>query len=311
MSVSSNYNDVILIERDTLPKSLDKIPSFVSLGPLTYLRASLSIYLPPRSRRDCIMGQRHQLFVIAKIGNRYRGLAVFHHQWLLGEIALERCLRLLTIFSAPANRLPIQQELTAARRLDEEFWTKPRSWEDFEVPFPFITTCFLLGASFDVKAVYNSRVTLEPFNMAFNGGDNNDGITVIDITNLTHVRYCFVFWRDWKAEERMMMGEEEEEEEEGGEEEGQGEEEGEGEEEEGDTEWEGGPRMTPLSGPKYLSAYYNAKERSNDSKLQTELQALEQQFDKWDLIDIASLANTWPQGKWLTAETEPMAGAGM
>ena len=69
--------------------------------------------------------------------------------------------------------------------------------------------------------------------------------------------------------------------------------------------------MTPLSGPKYLSAYFNAKERSSDPKLQTELQALEQQFDKWDLIDIASLANTWPQGKWLTAETEPLAGAGM
>jgi hypothetical protein len=66
------------------------------------------------------MGQRHQLFVIAKIANRYRGLAVFHHQWLYGDIALERCLRILTIFSAPANRLPIQQELTAARRLDEE-----------------------------------------------------------------------------------------------------------------------------------------------------------------------------------------------
>jgi hypothetical protein len=236
--------------------------------------------------------------VIAKIGNRYRGLAVFHHQWLLGEIALERCLRILTIFSAPANRLPIQQELTAAKRLDEEFWTKPRSWEDFEVPFPFITTCFLLGASFDVKPVCNSRVTLEPFNMAFNGGDNNDGITVIDITNLTHVRYCFVFWRDWRAERRMMMeeGEEVEEEE---------------EEEEGDTEWGSGPRMIPLSGPMYLSAYYKAEERSKDPKLQTELQVLEQQFDKWDLIDTASLANIWPQGEWLTTETEPMADAGM
>ena len=232
------------------------------------------------------MGQRHQLFVIAKIANRYRGLAVFHHQWLLADIALERCLTILTIFSAPANRLPIQQELTAARRLDEEFWTKPRSWEDFEVPFPFITTCLLLGASFDVKTVYNHRVTLEPFNMAFNGGDNNDGITVIDITDLTHVRYCFVSWKNWRT------GKEE------------------GEEEEDDT-WEGCPQMIPLSGPMYLSAYFNAKERREDPKLQTELQTLEQQFDKWDLIDIASLANTWPQGKWVTAETETMADAGM
>jgi hypothetical protein len=176
------------------------------------------------------MGQRHQLFVIAKIGNRYRGLAVFHHQWLLGEIALQRCLRILSIFSAPANRLPIQQELTAARRLDEEFWTKPRSWEDLEVPFPFITTCLFLGASFDVKAVYNHDVMLEPFDMAFDDGENNDGITVIDITNLSHVRYCFVFWDDLWIEE---------------------------EEEERDTAWGCSPLMTQFTGPMYLSHYFN------------------------------------------------------
>jgi len=221
------------------------------------------------------MGQRHQLFVIAKIGNRYRGLAVFHHQWLYGSIALERCLRILTIFSAPANRLPIQQELTAAKRLDEEFWAKPQDWEDFEVPFPFINTCLLLGASFDVKAVYNSHVKLYPFDMPFNGGDNNDGITVIDITDLKHVRYCFVFFGYMFG---WVVGEEEEE----------------------DDAWASGIRMTPLSGPMYLSAYHNAKERSKYPELQIELQTLERQFDEWDLIDIASLANTWPQDEWET-----------
>jgi hypothetical protein len=236
------------------------------------------------------MAQRHQLFVIAKIANRYRGLAVFHHQWFYGATALDRCLRILTIFSAPENRLPIQQELTAAKRLDEEFWTKPRSWENFEVPFPFITTCLLVGVSFYAGAVYNTRVIMEPFNMAFNGGDNNDGITVIDITNPTHVRYCFVFWRGWGLEEGLEEEEEEEE-----------------EEVEEDTAWASGLQMIPLSGPMYLSAYHNAKERSKYPELQT----LEQQFDKWDLIDIASLADTWPQGEWLTAETEPRTGAGM
>lgn len=35
------------------------------------------------------MGQRHQLFVIAKILGRYRGLAAVHHQWLYGSLALE------------------------------------------------------------------------------------------------------------------------------------------------------------------------------------------------------------------------------
>ena len=126
------------------------------------------------------MGQRHQLFVIAKIANRYRGLAVFHHQWLYGARALKQCLALLTIFSAPANRLAILQELAAARRHSESFWTKPCNYDDSKVPFPFITTCLLLGASFNVKEGYNADLILEPFNMAFNGSDNNDGITIID-----------------------------------------------------------------------------------------------------------------------------------
>jgi hypothetical protein len=38
---------------------------------------------------------------------------------------------------------------------------------------------------------------------------------------------------------------------------------------------------------------------------------LEQQFDKWDVIDIASLVNSWPEDGWLTAETDTMADAGM
>ena len=232
------------------------------------------------------MYQRHQLFVIAKIANQYRGLAVSLDQYPYRDLALERCLRILTIFSAPENRLPIQQELTAARRLDDEFWRKRSYREEFKVPFPFITTCLLLGASFDVKAVYNSVIDLQPFNMAFDEGPADDDITVIDITDLTHVRYCFIFGRKWRHEVKGVGKEVEEE----------------------DHAWK---RMIPLSGPMYLSAYYSTKERSKDSKLQTELQTLEQQFDKWGLIDIASLDNTFPQDEWLAAETETMADAGM
>lgn len=50
----------------------------------------------------------------------------------------------------------------------------------------------MLGASFDIKQGYNASVSLQPFNMPFDGDDNNDSITVIDITDLDHVRYCFM-----------------------------------------------------------------------------------------------------------------------
>jgi hypothetical protein len=220
------------------------------------------------------MGQRHQLFVIAKIANRYRGLAVFHHQWLYGAAALKRCLGLLAIFSASPNRLPIQQELAAARRYDEDFWTKPRSYNESEVPFPFISTCLLLGASFDAKEGNNATLILEPFNMAFDGGDNNDGITVIDITNLSHVRYCFIIWDKHydRGEEQLSV-----------------------------------PRMTPLSGPTYLGAYYDAEERSKNA----EFRALMQKYDYWELIDVDTLANTWPQGEWPGTGIESAEDAGI
>ena len=224
------------------------------------------------------MGQRHQLFVIAKIGNRYRGLAVFHHQWLYGATALKRCLGILAIFSAPANRLPIQQELTAARKHADEFWTEPQTWTSLEVPFPFITTCLLLGASLDVKEGYDASVLLMPFNMPFDGGDNNDGITVVDITDLSHVRYCFVLWDEcdvFQVDRELDQAEL--------------------------------PQMAPLSGPAYLAAYYNAEERSN----QPDLQPVMEKYDHWDLVDVNSLADTWPQGGWLGTGLQNRDDAGI
>ena len=89
------------------------------------------------------------------------------------------------LLHSPVQRtaLPKQQDLTAARRFDEDFWTKPRSSKSSEAPFPLITTCLLVGSSFDVKEEYNASVFLLPFNVAYDGGggggDNNDGITVI------------------------------------------------------------------------------------------------------------------------------------
>lgn len=124
------------------------------------------------------MGQRHQLFVIAKINNRYRCLAAIHHQWLYGHTALRRCLGTLEIFQAVANRLPLQQELIAAAQLDDEFWTtetEPADSYHADVRFPFTMTCLVLGASFSSSDGYHHSVMVEPFTMKYNQGDNNNG----------------------------------------------------------------------------------------------------------------------------------------
>lgn len=124
------------------------------------------------------MGQRHQLFAIAKINGRYRTLCAIHHQWLYGQTALKRCLGTLKIFADPANRVPLEQELIAAQLHDEAFWTatgKECRKEDSHVPFPFIATCLITGASFDAEEGYCHGVFVEPFYMAYNEGDNNNG----------------------------------------------------------------------------------------------------------------------------------------
>ena len=122
------------------------------------------------------MGQRHQLFVIAKINGRYRTLCAIHHQWLYGHTALRRCLGTLKIFSDPANRIQIGQELVAAQRHDEAFWTLSQDEnKNSHVPFPFIATCLITGASFDADEGYHHGVLVEPFFMAYDEGDNNNG----------------------------------------------------------------------------------------------------------------------------------------
>lgn len=67
----------------------------------------------------------------------------------------------------------MEQELIAAQRHDEGFWTA--NTDDSQVPFPFIATCLITGASFGLEDGYYHGVSVEPFGMAYDEGDNNNG----------------------------------------------------------------------------------------------------------------------------------------
>ncbi len=126
------------------------------------------------------MGQRHQLFVIARINGRYRQLGAIHHPWLYGHTALRRCLDTLKIFGESTNRTPIQQELLAASNKDDDFWLPSTATASYgneqngNVPFPFIMTCLIVGASFNTDGYFHV-VSVEPFYMEFDEGANNNG----------------------------------------------------------------------------------------------------------------------------------------
>ncbi|EEY24028.1 predicted protein [Verticillium alfalfae VaMs.102] len=167
---------------------------------------------PPTGLPARKMGQRHQLFVIARVGNYYRPLAAIHHQWLYGVSALRSCRRLLRIFSDPSNRIALKHELYLA----VDFFQKrgpppsdPPECEDPErtaCPFPFITTYLAVGAAYDFDLGRVDTIHELAFDTGFDQGDNNDGITVLDITDLVDVRYCFVNlfetwpWGEWDAD---------------------------------------------------------------------------------------------------------------
>ncbi|KAL8905278.1 MAG: hypothetical protein Q9171_006727 [Xanthocarpia ochracea] len=133
------------------------------------------------------MGVRYQLLVVAQTRKRYRSLAVVHHHWLSGIKPLKRCLHLLELFQAKANRAPISQELRAAREHDDSFWNQ----RDILQPFPFIATCLTVGCSFDPDVGYQEIVHPEPFNTTLKDVEYDEGITVLDISNPEKVKYCF------------------------------------------------------------------------------------------------------------------------
>lgn len=76
--------------------------------------------------------------------------------------------------------------------MKKEIWEAERSDPDSVNYFPFIIICLVLGASFNLKREYNFGVRVQFFNSRFDALENNDGITVLNITHPEHVRYCFV-----------------------------------------------------------------------------------------------------------------------
>ncbi|KAL8650121.1 MAG: hypothetical protein Q9210_004004 [Variospora velana] len=208
------------------------------------------------------MGQRHQLFVIARINGRYRQLCAIHHQWLYGHTALKRCLDTLKIFENATNWMPLQQELTIAAKQDDDFWNPAGPRDSYgndknsHIPFPFIMTCLILGASFNVDGYFHG-VLVEPFYMAYNEGDNNNGITIFDITDLDNVRYCFVDFYGMESKREVDL-------------------------------------MTPLSARTYLEAYYDLNEADDEVGMLPLLDT----FKGRDLVATSALMDTWPNGEW-------------
>lgn len=156
------------------------------------------------------MGQRHQFYVIANIGGRYRLLAAAHHQWLYGDAAISQCLRVLRIMSAAGNLYGIQRELHRALAVDwtNEIWVdkskvcssrrhnsshanvSPTQKQATDSLFPFIATCLAIGSSVGSQSLQTLLLNL---NTHFDDIPNDDGISIFDISEPQRPRYAFMF----------------------------------------------------------------------------------------------------------------------
>lgn len=125
-------------------------------------------------------------------------------------------------------------------------------------------TSLVIGTSFDVDDAKYSNCLTMPFDLQFDQGDNNDGVTILDVSDLSRVRYCFVaFASTWEVET---------------------------DEDEDEDEKPSIPDMAPLSGARYLSAYEPYGEDWHGSLLSA--------FEKLPLVELAALEDTWPRDDW-------------
>ncbi|KAF7301373.1 hypothetical protein MIND_00702500 [Mycena indigotica] len=145
------------------------------------------------------MGQRHQIFLVARVvahgenAARYRCVGAYHHQWCYGRLPLMGARRFITLLKQKDNAKIVKAEIDAIQgQYGKE--NLPRNVD--YVPCPY--SLFLVSSAFciDLENNYASGVTFQhailDARMGSFDGDNNDGITVFDITDPTNPAYCHV-----------------------------------------------------------------------------------------------------------------------
>ncbi|PIL36658.1 hypothetical protein GSI_00347 [Ganoderma sinense ZZ0214-1] len=151
------------------------------------------------------MGQRHQAFLIARVrphgapqsdpGQR-RCVAAIHHQWCYGLRPLLAMRRLITLMSHPENAAVVRAELQA---IDGQYGSHGNEEPKIpHVPCPYTASLLLSAYGTDLEAgreIYVSDRSTDHImraSMSCWYMQNDDGISIIDITQPDHPTYCFL-----------------------------------------------------------------------------------------------------------------------
>ena len=170
------------------------------------------------------MGQRHQAFLIARVrphgarpgdpGQR-RCIAALYHQWCYGTLPLLAMRRLITLVSHPENAAVLRAEI---RTIDGQCGHGDEQPQIPDIPCPYAASLLASAWTTDLEAgreIYVSGWTLDYHiasmscwdggghidsafrstiadRMRWNHSDNNDGISILDITEPDRPAYCFL-----------------------------------------------------------------------------------------------------------------------
>ncbi|KAK7031162.1 hypothetical protein VNI00_013577 [Paramarasmius palmivorus] len=150
------------------------------------------------------MGQRHQAFLIVRLtpasseGEQskayYRCVCAIHHQWCYGRLPLSATRRFLNLLKNPENAEIVRDEIRRAHGKYGRQGTEPA------IPalaFPYTQFLFVQAFNMDIDNPYYAyasgvgfeRALLNP-NVGCCDHDNNDGITIVDITDPLNPAYC-------------------------------------------------------------------------------------------------------------------------
>jgi len=130
------------------------------------------------------MGQRHQVFLIARVNSkahgetpaetRYRCIAALHHQWCYGRLPLKAARRFLTLAKQTDNAQIIREEL---QNFDNTTSSK--------IPCPY--SLFLLTSAWTVNLTPGEEYNSSAFILSAEMGSSDGGLSLLSLT--------FCFWR--------------------------------------------------------------------------------------------------------------------
>ncbi|KAJ7507695.1 hypothetical protein B0H11DRAFT_1848900 [Mycena galericulata] len=144
------------------------------------------------------MGQRHQVFIVARVvphgeaSARFRCVGAFHHQWsafAFYALPLKAARRFMSLIKQKDNALIVKEELRAIQGKYGPGHSEPNPYSTFLLASAWCVD--LEPPDYYASGVSFKNGVLEA-TMGSTEGDNNDGITVFDITDPTNPSYCFV-----------------------------------------------------------------------------------------------------------------------